>query len=200
MQPWDESGFKIPGGGPYHPQGIQVFLMGNALLRKQSYGNYPAVLNMMRAVYEGLQLPIDSALRVETRYFVKTLGTPEAKAMIRSLFQSMQELGKGAVRPAGAPKSDPKKVAVLGAGMMGAGIAYVQAMAGIETVLIDRDQEAADRGKAHAAELLNKRVSRGQMTREKADQVLSLIHADARLRPGPGLPTSSSRRCSRTGR
>ena len=176
VQPWDESGFKIPGGGPYHPQGIQVFLMGNALLRKQSYGNYPAVLNMMRAVYEGLQLPIDSALRVETRYFVKTLGTPEAKAMIRSLFQSMQELGKGAVRPAGAPKSDPKKVAVLGAGMMGAGIAYVQAMAGIETVLIDRDQEAADRGKAHAAELLNKRVSRGQMTREKADQVLSLIH------------------------
>jgi 3-hydroxyacyl-CoA dehydrogenase/enoyl-CoA hydratase/3-hydroxybutyryl-CoA epimerase len=176
VQPWDESGFKIPGGGPYHPQGIQVFLMGNALLRKQSYGNYPAVLNMMRAVYEGLQLPIDAALRVETRYFVKTLGTPEAKAMIRSLFQSMQELGKGAVRPAGAPKSDLKKVAVLGAGMMGAGIAYVQAMAGIETVLIDRDQDAADRGKAHVVELLNKRVSRGQMTREKADQVLSLIH------------------------
>jgi 3-hydroxyacyl-CoA dehydrogenase/enoyl-CoA hydratase/3-hydroxybutyryl-CoA epimerase len=176
VQPWDESGFKIPGGGPYHPQGIQVFLMGNALLRKQSYGNYPAVLNMMRAVYEGLQLPMDSALRVETRYFVKTLGTPEAKAMIRSLFLSMQELGKGAVRPAGAPKSDPKKVAVLGAGMMGAGIAYVQAMAGIETVLIDRDQEAADRGKAHVAELLIKRVSRGQMTREKADQVLSLVH------------------------
>jgi 3-hydroxyacyl-CoA dehydrogenase/enoyl-CoA hydratase/3-hydroxybutyryl-CoA epimerase len=176
VQPWDESGFKIPGGGPYHPQGIQVFLMGNALLRKQSYGNYPAVLNMMGAVYEGLQLPMDSALRVETRYFVKTLGTPEAKAMIRSLFLSMQELGKGAVRPAGAPKSDPKKVAVLGAGMMGAGIAYVQAMAGIETVLIDRDQEAADRGKAHVAELLNKRVSRGQMTREKADQVLSLVH------------------------
>jgi 3-hydroxyacyl-CoA dehydrogenase/enoyl-CoA hydratase/3-hydroxybutyryl-CoA epimerase len=176
VQPWDESGFKIPGGGPFHPQGIQVFLMGNALLRKQSYGNYPAVVNMMRAVYEGLQLPMDSALRVETRYFVKTLGTPEAKAMIRSLFLSMQELGKGAVRPAGVPRSDPKKVAVLGAGMMGAGIAYVQAMAGIETVLIDRDQAAADRGKAYAAELLNKRVSRGQMTREKADQILSLIH------------------------
>jgi 3-hydroxyacyl-CoA dehydrogenase/enoyl-CoA hydratase/3-hydroxybutyryl-CoA epimerase len=176
VQPWDESSFKIPGGGPYHPAGIQVFLVGNALLRKQSYGNYPAVVNMMKAVYEGLQLDIDSALRVETRYFVKTLGTPEAKAMIRSLFLSMQELGKGAVRPADVPKSDPKKVAVLGAGMMGAGIAYVQAMAGIETVLIDRDQEAADRGKAHAAELLNKRVSRGQMTREKADQVLSLIH------------------------
>jgi 3-hydroxyacyl-CoA dehydrogenase / enoyl-CoA hydratase / 3-hydroxybutyryl-CoA epimerase len=175
VQPWDEQGFKIPGGGPYHPQGIQVFLMGNALLRKQSYGNYPAVVNMMRSVYEGLQAPMDAALRIETRYFVKTLGTPQAKAMIRSLFQSMQELGKGAVRPQGVPKSDPKKVAVLGAGMMGAGIAYVQAMAGIETVLIDRDQEAADRGKAHVADLVNKRVSRGQMTREKADQILALV-------------------------
>ncbi len=175
VQPWDEAGFKIPGGGPYHPQGIQVFLMGNALIRKQSYGNYPAVTNMMKAVYEGLQLPMDAALRIETRYFVKTLATPQAKAMIRSLFLSLQELGKGAVRPEGEPKFDPKKVAVLGAGMMGAGIAYVQAMAGIETVLIDVNQEAADKGKAHAADLINKRVSRGQMTREKADSILALI-------------------------
>jgi 3-hydroxyacyl-CoA dehydrogenase/enoyl-CoA hydratase/3-hydroxybutyryl-CoA epimerase len=175
VQPWDDQGFKIPGGGPYHPQGIQVFLMGNALIRKQSYGNYPAVTNMMKAVYEGLQLPMDAALRVETRYFVKTLATPQAKAMIRSLFLSLQELGKGAVRPEGEPKFDAKKVAVLGAGMMGAGIAYVQAMAGIETVLIDVSQEAADKGKAHAADLINKRVSRGQMTREKADSILALI-------------------------
>ncbi len=175
IQPWDDKSFKIPGGGPYHPQGIQVFLMGNALLRKQSYGNYPAVVNMMKAVYEGLQVPMDAALRIETRYFVKTLATPQAKAMIRSLFLSLQELGKGAVRPEGQPKSDPKKVAVLGAGMMGAGIAYVQAMAGIETVLIDVSQEAADNGKAHAADLIAKRVSRGQMTQAKADQTLALI-------------------------
>jgi 3-hydroxyacyl-CoA dehydrogenase/enoyl-CoA hydratase/3-hydroxybutyryl-CoA epimerase len=175
QQPWDDKSFKLPGGGPYHPAGIQNFLMGNALLRKNTYGNYPAVSNMMKAVYEGVQLPMDAALRVETRYFVKTLMTPQAKAMIRSLFLSKQELDKGAVRPAGVPKSDAKKVAVLGAGMMGAGIAYVQAMAGIETVLIDQTQEAAEKGKSYSADLLAKRVSRGQMTREKADAVLALI-------------------------
>lgn len=175
VQPWDEKGYKLPGGGPYHPAGMQVFVMGNAMLRKQSYGNYPAVLNMMKAVYEGVQLPMDAALRVETRYFIKTLMTPQARAMIRSLFLSKQELDKGAVRPAGEPKSDPKKVAVLGAGMMGAGIAYVQAMAGIETVLIDTSQEAAERGKGYAEEIIRKRVSRGQMTQEKAEATLALI-------------------------
>ncbi|MDO1560225.1 3-hydroxyacyl-CoA dehydrogenase NAD-binding domain-containing protein [Brevundimonas sp. 2R-24] len=175
VQPWDEKSFKLPGGGPYHPAGSQVFIMGNAMLRKQSYGNYPAVLNMMKAVYEGVQLPMDAALRVETRYFIKTLMTPQARAMIRSLFLSKQELDKGALRPAKEPKSDPKKVTVLGAGMMGAGIAYVQAMAGIETVLIDQSQEAAEKGKAYAVGLIEKRVSRGQMTREKADATLALI-------------------------
>jgi len=177
VQPWDEKSFKIPGGGPYHPAGAQVFIMGNAMLRKQSYGNYPAVVNMMKAVYEGLQVPMDAALRIETRYFVKTLMTPQAKAMIRSLFLSKQELDKGALRPAGIPQSDPKKVTVLGAGMMGAGIAYVQAMAGIETVLIDVTQEAADKGKAHVEGLLKKRLSRGQMTQEKYDATLALVTA-----------------------
>ncbi|MFN4288469.1 MAG: 3-hydroxyacyl-CoA dehydrogenase NAD-binding domain-containing protein [Brevundimonas sp.] len=176
-QPWDEKGFKLPGGGPYHPAGSQVFIMGNAMLRKQSWGNYPAVTNMMKAVYEGVQLPMDAALRVETRYFIKTLMTPQAQGMIRSLFLSKQELDKGAVRPADVPRSDPKKVAVLGAGMMGAGIAYVQAMAGIETVLIDVSQEGADKGKAYAESILDKRVQRGQMTREKADATLALITA-----------------------
>ncbi|MBC6980445.1 3-hydroxyacyl-CoA dehydrogenase NAD-binding domain-containing protein [Caulobacter sp. 17J80-11] len=175
VQPWDEKSFKLPGGGPYHPAGIQVFIMGNALLRKQSYGNYPALTNMLKAVYEGVQVPMDAALRIETRYFVKTLMTPQAKAMIRSLFLSKQELDKGAVRPAGVPKSEAKKVTVLGAGMMGAGIAYVQAMAGIETVLIDTTQEAADKGKDYAKGLIAKRVSRGQMTQEKADATLALI-------------------------
>jgi 3-hydroxyacyl-CoA dehydrogenase/enoyl-CoA hydratase/3-hydroxybutyryl-CoA epimerase len=175
QQPWDDASFKIPGGGPYHPAGFQVFVMGNALLRKQSYGNYPALINMLKAVYEGLQVPIEAALRIESRYFLKTLMTPQARAMIRSLFLSKQELDKGAGRPASIEKVDVKKVAVLGAGMMGAGIAYVQAMAGIETVLIDQTQEAADKGKAHAAELLAKRISRGQMTQDKADQVLALI-------------------------
>ncbi|MBW8304719.1 MAG: enoyl-CoA hydratase/isomerase family protein, partial [Brevundimonas sp.] len=177
VQPWDDKSFKLPGGGPYHPAGIQNFLVGNAMLRKQSYGNYPAVLNLMKAVYEGVQVPMDAALRIETRYFIKTLMTPQAQAMIRSLFLSKQELDKGAVRPAGVPKSDPKKVTVIGAGMMGAGIAYVQALAGIETILIDRDQDAADKGKAHVADLLKKRLSRGQITQDKYDALLASVVA-----------------------
>ncbi len=176
-QPWDDKGFKLPGGGPYHPAGIQNFLVGNAMLRKQTYGNYPAAMNLMKAVYEGVQLPMDAALRVETRYFIKTLMTPQAQGMIRSLFLSKQELDKGALRPADVPKSDPKKVTVLGAGMMGAGIAYVNAMAGIETILIDRDQESADKGKAHVEELLKKRLSRGQLTQDKYDALLASVTA-----------------------
>jgi len=174
-QPWDSKDFKMPGGGPYHPAGIQNFLVGNAMLRKQSYGNYPAVVNLMKAVYEGVQVPMDAALRIETRYFIKTLMTPQAQGMIRSLFLSKQELDKGAVRPGDVPQSDPKKVTVLGAGMMGAGIAYVNAMAGIQTILIDRDQEAADKGKAHVEDLLKKRLSRGQLTQDKYDALLAMV-------------------------
>jgi 3-hydroxyacyl-CoA dehydrogenase/enoyl-CoA hydratase/3-hydroxybutyryl-CoA epimerase len=177
VQPWDDKSFKLPGGGPYHPAGIQNFLVGNAMLRKQSYGNYPAVLNLMKAVYEGTQVPMDAALRIETRYFIKTLMTPQAQAMIRSLFLSKQELDKGAVRPAGIPASDAKKVTVIGAGMMGAGIAYVQALAGIQTILIDRSQEDADKGKAHVEGLLKKRLSRGQITQDRYDALLASVIA-----------------------
>jgi 3-hydroxyacyl-CoA dehydrogenase/enoyl-CoA hydratase/3-hydroxybutyryl-CoA epimerase len=177
VAPWDAKDFKQPGGGPYHPAGIQNFLVGNAMIKKQTYGNYPAALNLMKAVYEGIQVPIDAALRIETRYFIKTLMTPQAQAMIRSLFLSKQELDKGAVRPAGIPKSDPKKVTVIGAGMMGAGIAYVQALAGIETILIDQTQEAADKGKAHVEDLLKKRLSRGQIDQAKYDALLGSVTA-----------------------
>jgi len=175
VAPWDKKDFKLPGGGPYSPGGSQVFVMGNAMLRKTTYGNYPAQLNIMKAVYEGTQVPFDAALRIETRYFLKTMMTPQAKGMIRTLFLSLQELGKGSGRPAGVPHYDVKKVAVLGAGMMGAGIAYVQAMAGIESVLIDQTQEAADKGKGYAEALVNKAVSRGKMTQEKGGAILALI-------------------------
>ena len=177
VAPWDKKEFKLPGGGPYTAGGSQVFVMGNAMLRKQTYGNYPAQLNIMKAVYEGTQVPFDAALRIETRYFLKTMMTPQAKGMIRTLFLSLQELGKGSGRPAGVPHYDVKKVAVLGAGMMGAGIAYVQAMAGIESVLIDQTQEAADKGKSYAEGLVKKAVSRGKMTQEKGDGILALITA-----------------------
>ncbi|HWU79672.1 MAG TPA: 3-hydroxyacyl-CoA dehydrogenase NAD-binding domain-containing protein, partial [Caulobacter sp.] len=176
---WDKKDFKLPGGGPYTPTGSQVFVMGNAMLRKQTYGNYPAQLNIMKAVYEGLQVPFDAAIRIETRYFLKTMMSPQAKGMIRTLFLSLQELGKGSGRPANVPHYDVKKVAVLGAGMMGAGVAYVQAMAGIETVLIDQTQEAADKGKSYAEGLVKKAVSRGKLTQEKGDAILALIHPTA---------------------
>ena len=102
----------------------------------------------MSCVYEGLQLPIDAALRVESRYFTQILRSKEAAAMIRSLFLSMQELNKGARRPANVPPTKVKKLAVIGAGFMGASVGYVSAQAGIDVVLIDRDQESADKGKA----------------------------------------------------
>ena len=175
VAPWDKKDSKIPGGGPYAPATAQVFLMGNAMLRKQSYGNYPAQINIMKSVYEGLQVPMDAALRIESRYFARTMMTPQAKGMVRTLFGSMDALGKGAARPKIEAKFAPKKVAVLGAGMMGAGIAYVQAMAGIATVLIDVSQEAADKGLAYSKGLLEKAVKRGRMAQAKADIVLALI-------------------------
>jgi 3-hydroxyacyl-CoA dehydrogenase/enoyl-CoA hydratase/3-hydroxybutyryl-CoA epimerase len=174
---WDEKGFKIPGGGPYTPSGAMVFIGANALIAKQTYGNYPQQQNLLSAVYEGLQLPIDQGLRVESRYFVKTLLTSSAQGMMRTFFLSMQDINKGGSRPQGFDKYEVKKAAVLGAGMMGAGVAYVQALAGIETVLIDVTQEAADKGKAHCKDLLDKAVSRGRMDQAKADATLALITA-----------------------
>jgi len=174
IQPWDRKGFAMP-DGPYSETGSAGFIATPAKIMAKSYGNYPAQKNIARCVYEGFNLPMDAALRVEARLFLDTQQTPQARAMIRSLFLSKQELDKGAVRPAGIAKSDPKKVTVIGAGMMGAGIAYVQAMAGIETILIDTTQEAADKGKQYAVDLIQKRVSRGHMTQDKADGILKLI-------------------------
>lgn len=174
VQPWDQKGYRVK-DGPYSPGGGMAFVGGNAMLMKQTYGNYPAQKNILSCLYEGIQVPMDAALRIESRYFVKTLQTPQARAMIRSLFLSMQELSKGANRPKGPAKLEVKKVAVIGAGFMGAGVAYVQAMAGVETVLIDVSQEGAEKGKDYSKKLLDKRVARGQMTQEKADATLALI-------------------------
>ncbi len=175
--PWDRKGFKAP-INVWSPAGVQLLSAGNAILRKETYGNYPNALNIMKCVYEGLQLPIDLALKRESRYFANTLATPEAKAMVRSLFVNMQELNKGARRPDVA-KREINKVGVLGAGFMGAGIAYVTAKAGIEVVLIDRDQESADKGKAYSEGLLDKAISRKRSTPEKKEALLSKINATA---------------------
>lgn len=175
VQPWDDKGFKLPGGKIWSPQGAQLWPAVSATLRKQSYGNYPAAYAILKCVFEGLQVPFDTGLRIEQRYFTEILQTPEAYAMVRSLFVSLQELGKGARRPAGVEKTSFTKVGVIGAGFMGAGIAYATAKAGIPVVLIDRDQEAADKGKAHSEGLVAAAVKKRRMTQEQADALLSLI-------------------------
>ena len=136
--------------------GGQTFTMGNAMLRKESYGNYPAQKFIMSCVYEGLQVPIDAGLRIEARYFTKLMMMPESRNMIRSLFLSMQDLGKGARRPKSEKPTEVKTVGVLGAGVMGGGIAYVSALAGIDVVLLDTTSEKAQAGKDHVAGILDR--------------------------------------------
>ena len=175
VQPWDAPDYRIPGGGPYSASGSEVFMVGNAMLRKQTYDNYLAQQYIMSCVYEGLQLDIDNALKVESRYFAKLLMQPSAKNMVRTLFMSMQDLGKGARRPAKEPATEVKTLGVLGAGLMGSGIAYVSALAGIDVVLVDTTQDKANAGKDHATKLLDYEISRGRSTPDKKAQVLARI-------------------------
>jgi 3-hydroxyacyl-CoA dehydrogenase/enoyl-CoA hydratase/3-hydroxybutyryl-CoA epimerase len=175
VAPWDEKGFKVPGGGIWTPAAAQLWPAASAILRRETAGNYPAALAILKCVYEGLQVPFDTGLKIEQRYFTEILQTTEAFSMIRSLFVSMQELNKGARRPAGQPKSEIKKVGVVGAGFMGASIAYVTAAAGINVVLIDRDMEAAGKGKTHSEGLVAGAVGKGKLTKDDGDKLLALI-------------------------
>ena len=179
VQPWDVKGFKLPGGAVYSAAGMNVFPPANALYRSQTYDNYPAARAIMSCVYEGLLVNIDNGLRIESRYFAKILRSKEAAAMIRSLFLSMQELNKGARRPANVPPTKVKKLAVIGAGFMGASIGYVSAKAGIEVVLIDRDQESADKGKAHAKSVIDGLVAKGRAKEADRDALMNRITATA---------------------
>ncbi|ANN61102.1 3-hydroxyacyl-CoA dehydrogenase NAD-binding domain-containing protein [Mesorhizobium sp. 2RAF45] len=175
VQPWDEKGFKLPGGQIYSPAGFNLWPPAIAILRRETYGNYPAAAAILKCVYEGLLVPFDTALRIEQRYFTEIMQTREAAAMIRSLFVSLQELNKGARRPAGVPETKFKKIGILGAGFMGAGIAYVTAKAGIPVVLLDRDMESAEKGKAHSDSLVSDQVKKGRAKPEEKDKLLSLI-------------------------
>jgi 3-hydroxyacyl-CoA dehydrogenase/enoyl-CoA hydratase/3-hydroxybutyryl-CoA epimerase len=177
--PWDDPKFKLPSNKVYSPAGMQIWPPANAIYRRETNDNYPAARAILSAVYEGLQLPIDLGLRVESRYFAKILRTKEAASMIRSLFVSMQELNKGARRPADVPPSKLKKVGVVGAGFMGAGIAYVTALAGLEVVLVDRDQEAADKGKAYSHKLVSDQIMKGRAKTADRDALLGRITATA---------------------
>jgi 3-hydroxyacyl-CoA dehydrogenase/enoyl-CoA hydratase/3-hydroxybutyryl-CoA epimerase len=177
--PWDVDGFKLPGGPVYSKAGIMVFTPANAIYRRETYDNYPAARAILQVVYEGLQLPMDQALRVESRWFAKILRSPEAAAMIRTLFVSMQELNKGARRPANVPAKQLKNIGIIGAGFMGGAVAYVSALAGLNVILIDRDPESAEKGKAHSQKLVTDQINRGRATTADRDALLARISATA---------------------
>ncbi len=176
VKPWDAKGYKFPGGAPYSAPGFPMFVGASAMVLAKTMGVYPAAKALLAAVYEGALVPFDTALKIEARHFTSVLMNPSSAAMIRSLFINKEALDKGANRPKVEDQS-VKKLGVIGAGMMGAGIAYVAANAGIEVVLIDSSQDAADRGKAHSEGILDKGMKRGKVTAEKKAEVLARITA-----------------------
>ena len=175
QQPWDKKRFKFPGGGLAHPSTAQTFMGGNALLARATRHNYPAPIAAQSAIFEGCATTFDEGLKIESQYFGTLLAGPVARNMMRTLFVNKGKADKLARRPQGVEKSKVKKLGVLGAGMMGAGIAYVSAKAGMEVILLDTSLENAERGKAYSEGLLQKAIDRGRSTGEKAAALLGLI-------------------------
>jgi 3-hydroxyacyl-CoA dehydrogenase / enoyl-CoA hydratase / 3-hydroxybutyryl-CoA epimerase len=190
VKPWDEinkktgkiqakENYKVPNGAVLSPVGLQTFTVGTAMMMDKSKGNYPATQHIMSCVYEGLLVNIDRGIAIESRHFVQVATSKVAGNLIRTMFLGMNEANKGASRPKNIPKTDVKKLGILGAGLMGAGIAYVSALAGIEVVLKDVSLEAAEKGKDYSRALLKKAIERGKMDSLKADGILSLIKPTA---------------------
>ncbi len=179
IKPWDEKGFKIPGGAPYTPQGFEMFVGGIVMTHGRTQGVYPAARAMLSAAYEGALVHFDTALKIEARWFTSLLLNPSSEAMIRSLFINKQALEKGAVRPRDVPDMRVKKLGVLGAGMMGAGIAYVSALAGIEVVLIDRDRESAEAGLAKIEAMLTDSVKKKRIDEMRKQELMHAVTATA---------------------
>ncbi|HLM39466.1 MAG TPA: FAD-dependent oxidoreductase, partial [Microvirga sp.] len=177
--PWDQKGYKLPSNKVFSAAGMQIWPPANAIYRRETQDNYPAIRAILESVYQGLQLPMDLALRVESRWFAKILRSKEAAAMIRTFFVSMQDLNKGARRPKDVPPASLKKVGVVGAGFMGASVAYVTAHAGLDVVLIDRDVEAAEKGKAHSHKLMTDQVMKGRAKTADRDALLARITPSA---------------------
>ena len=176
VQPWDKKGFKVPGGFDPNTKGtIQMFSVVNAMVAKNTNHNYPAPISIVSSVYEGCLLPIDKGLEIEAKYFVGLLMDPVSGNMIRSLFNNKQSADKLRARPEGIDKHTVKTLGMLGAGMMGAGIALVSAQAGMKVYLLDSSLENAEKGKAYSEKYFQKSVARKKMTEEKKAAVLENI-------------------------
>lgn len=188
VQPWDVKGYKIPGGTPTTPALAANLPAFPANLRKQLKGqNMPAPQAIMAAAVEGAQVDFDNASLIESRYFVSLLTGPVAKNMIQAFFFDLQSINNGGSRPKDVPKREIKKIGVLGAGMMGAGIAYVSAKAGYEVVLKDVTIEAAEKGKNYSEKIEEKALSRGKTTEEKSKALLGRIHPTADAKDFAGV-------------
>ena len=175
-QPWDNKGYAIPGGTPSHPKVAQMLAIAPSILRSKTQGCFPAPEKILCAAVEGAQVDFDTAHLIETRYFTELVTGQVAKNMIGTFWFQLNQINAGSSRPQGYAPYVTRKLGVLGAGMMGAGIAYVSACAGIEVVLKDITLAAAEKGKAHSAALLDKKVSRGQLTAEQRETTLARIH------------------------
>ncbi len=176
VQPWDQKGYRVPGGVGFQSMSVtQVFTGATTLVAKKTLHNYPAPAAILSCVYEGTLVPIDKGLEIEAKYFAKLVTSPVSRNLIRTMFVNKGAADKLSARPAGVPKSQVRKLGVLGAGMMGAGIAYVSALAGIQVVLIDSTLELAEKGKAYSAKLLARDVEKGRRSQEDAEAVLARI-------------------------
>lgn len=177
QQPWDKKGFKLPGGAPHHPAMAQKLAIAPAMLKQKTKGCYPAPERIMAAAVEGAQVGFDNGSLIETRYFAELVIGQVAKNMTGTFWFQLNDINAGGSRPEGVEKESFKQVGVLGAGMMGAGIAYSTANRGIEVVLKDISLESAEKGKSYSENLLAKQVSRGRMTEEEKVQILGRIKA-----------------------
>jgi len=175
QHPWDAKGYKVPGGLPSSPAVAQMLAVAPAMIKKQTRGLYPAPEAIMACMVEGLQVDIETALRLESRALAKLMTGTNARAMINTFFFNLNAIKSGQSRPGNAPRFKPAKVGLLGAGMMGAGIAYSQASKGIATVLKDVSQEKADLGKSYSARITQGRVDKGRMKAEEQQKILDLI-------------------------
>lgn len=182
QHPWEAKDFKVPGGLPSNPKVAGMLSVAPAMLKKQTRGLYPAPEAILSCMVEGLQVDMPTALRIESRYLARLMTGSNARAMVNTFFFNLNAIKSGQSRPGKSPRFKPSKVGLLGAGMMGAGIAYIQANKGIQTVLKDVSQDKADAGKTYSAKLTQAQVDKGRMSADGQTQVLSLIHATANVK------------------